>query len=183
LSRLRNEFKNGRANNKIAFLYLTYKQETSLHQLLGSVARQLVDDEMPTPKPLKDLRKKNLNTGRKEPTLQELDELLHELVADKQVFIIVDALDELKADRKKLVNHLSRVHRNIKLLFTSRLLENFEELSEGFKQIEIVAHRNDIHGYIDHVICQSRRLGKFMKLDSTLEEDIKYEVTRKSDGT
>jgi hypothetical protein len=138
---------------------------------------------MPIPQPLKDLRKRHLDAGDTRPTLEELDTLLTDLVIDKQAFVIIDALDELKADRQRVVNHLSRVHQNVKLLFTSRVLENFKGLSQGFKHIEVVAHKDDIHGYVDHVISENRRLRKFMKMDNTLEDNIKHEVTKKSDGT
>jgi hypothetical protein len=180
---LRRQFKDA-PNIRIAFLYLTYKEETSLAQLLGCVAKQLVEDEVPTPKPLKELWEKNVRKGNKvsAPPLDQLDTLLAELAQNKKVFIVVDALDELKTDRQKLVSHLSRIHRHVKLLFTSRLLEDFETLSQGFKQVAIEAHKEDIHGHINDAIRDSTRLQKFMKLDPRLELQIKYEVTRKSDG-
>ncbi|KAF9765951.1 hypothetical protein IL306_001688 [Fusarium sp. DS 682] len=181
---LRQQFKDA-PNIKIAFLYLTYKEETSLAQLLGCVAKQLIEGETPTPKPLRELWEENVRRGNKvsAPPLGQLDTLLAELAQDKKVFIIVDALDELKTDRQKLVEHLSRVHRDVKMLFTSRQLEDFEELSKGFKKIEITAHKEDIHGHIDDVVRGSTRLRKFMKLDSRLELELKHEVTRKSDGS
>jgi hypothetical protein len=53
----------------------------------------LVGDEVPTPKPLKDLWEKNVRRGNKSSALplDQLDTLLAELAKEKKVFIIVDA--------------------------------------------------------------------------------------------
>lgn len=87
LKSLQEQFKHGLEDIRIVYLYLTYKEHPTLNDLLGSIAKQLVNDQTPTPPALKKLWEGKLKKGKNDaPTLSELDDLLAQLVAGKKSF-------------------------------------------------------------------------------------------------
>lgn len=180
-------FKSNNQEPAVAYLYLTYKDQPSLEHLLGSVAKQLLGSSKELPDSLKRIWDKQPGVSdknsvrRHHPSLTELDEILVDVTRGRQVYIIVDALDEYAPElRAELVEHLRKIREDINLLVTSRLLEGLDSMAHGFKRLEVAAQSQDIHEYIDHVIKKHHRLQHMVGTDPNLRKDIRHNVTKKS---
>ncbi|KAK8232542.1 hypothetical protein HDK90DRAFT_555636 [Phyllosticta capitalensis] len=170
---------------QVAFLYLSYKQETSEKNLLGNLASQLIAQRIDLPE-LPDIVQTLWNSEhdktKKEPFQQapefsQLEQLLSALVTN-DTFLVIDALDEFDSSQHhSLLYRLKRIHNaNPNLLITSR-----DKKAEGFDAIDVIANDKDIKKYIEQAISRSR-LSDFMNQDSTLREEITIEVAKKADG-
>ena len=104
-----------------------------------------------------------------------------------EVYIIIDALDEcIDKNGMMLWNELldkleDSVH-NIRLLYTSRHMENAEGVLKNSTQIEIRASEADMKAYVQVRLKANHRLLGFFKKDPKLEEDILEVVVSKADG-
>lgn len=84
----------GEDSFKVAYLYLTYKQQHSLIHLLGSIVRQLVQDDEKLPDIVLKEYTLHKNRGNEAPTQQDLSIMLASLVQDRSLYIV---------DRKSVV--------------------------------------------------------------------------------
>lgn len=170
----------------MAYLYLAYEDRPPLEHLLGSVAKQLLDSTK-LPPSLKRIwnRQRHIfdrnSPSQQHPSLEEVHEILADVTRDRQVYIIVDALDECVPElRVNLVNHLQKISKDINLLVTSRMFEGFDRMAEGFSQIPVAARSDDIQRYIDYVIEKRGGLQDTIKEDPNLRKYIGESVTQKS---
>lgn len=183
LTRVRNQLKGKDDNTGIAYLYLSYKEKQSLEVLIGSVVRQLIQDQDQIPAPAFMLWKEHLRQGSEAPSIQQLTKLFGELVAERPAFIVIDALDECEHHmRHDLIKRLRVEGDRYCLLVTSRYLDEFEEIAKPFVRINITASRADFDTFIDNEIESSRNLTRFSLLKKDLKDDIKHGVWNKSRG-
>ncbi len=98
------------------------------------------------------------------PSVEELSQsLLTTIESFKEVFLVVDALDECSDKlRWDLVEQLDNIQPEVHLLITSRYLDSINEELETFARFEIKAHRSDIELFIDHQIKKNRNLRKIV---------------------
>ncbi|KAJ8127874.1 hypothetical protein O1611_g5761 [Lasiodiplodia mahajangana] len=179
LRELQSNLKRTTESPMIAFLYLSYKNIHTIEQLLGSVIRQLVQNEEPLPQPVTKLWARR-NQGDDAATVKDLTELLKAVVQGRQGYIVIDALDECSPDyRLRLIKALEVESENLSLLVTSRLLD---EISKGFENIPIRANSSDLDLFIDHEIETRSRLKRFSEQDRTLRSEIKDAVRKACDG-
>ncbi len=182
LRELQTNLKQTAESPMIAFLYLSYKNIHTIEQLLGSVIRQLVQNEEPLPQPVTKLWTRR-NQGDDPATVKDLTELLKALVQDRHGYVVIDALDECSPDyRLRLIKVLEAESENLSLLVTSRLLDDFDEISKGFENIPVRADSCDLDLFIDHEIETRPRLKRFSEQDSTLRGEIKEAVRKACDG-
>lgn len=179
------KFKPGRNEPAVVYLYLTYKEQPPLEHLLGSIVRQLVEGSKDKGLPLSiktlwESQRFKTKEHQNHPSLRDLDEILAELTKGRQVYIIVDALDECTPNlRKMLIDHLRKIREDINLLVTSRLLEGLDKMVVGFKRLDVVAQKEDIHKYIDDEITKADRLQDMFTREKDLRKEIRYKVTEK----
>lgn len=172
----------GLSNQKplVAYLYLTYQEQPPLEHLLGSVAKQFLDPSKQHPQLLKRL---SSQSRQQHPSLKEVHEILADVTRDRQVYIIVDALDEYPPDlRDDLVHHLRKIKKDINLFVTSRRFEGFERTARGFERLDIVAQNQDIQEYIDYVIERHSELRNSIDRAPDLRADIGETLIKKSSG-
>lgn len=85
-------------------------------------------------------------------------------------------MDECKDQtRKELLQSLGSIQSRLKILVTSRLLEGWKGLAEGFQKETIRAEDADIQDYIDSCLMTAAILQDHA-------ERIKQEVCKKSKG-
>lgn len=171
---------------RVAYLYLTYKQQHSLVHLLGSIVRQLVQDDEMLPDLV--LKEYNLhkNRGNEAPTQQGLSIMLASLVQQRPLYIVIDGLDECPRDTRRplvqLLQPASFQSLKLNLLITSRLLDEFETLAKGFERIDIKADVRDLDLFIDSKFDDDAYLKGFAEQDPKLQQDVKDAIRKSWDG-
>ncbi|KAK8209223.1 hypothetical protein IWZ01DRAFT_542061 [Phyllosticta capitalensis] len=161
--------------SQVAFLYLSYSESPSVKDLLGCLASQLVrqfGDSSSLP-----LRAKKLSREKKShpPGLKQLEELLLGLLS-ASTFLVVDAMDEFDQQQSgELLKILQKIGAN--LFVTSR-----NRPAQGFEELEIEAHEEDICHYIQERCQQSNKLIRMIERDARLEQEIKDSITSKAAG-
>jgi hypothetical protein len=101
-----------------------------------------------------------------------------------RVFIIIDALDECKAEggcRARLLSEIFTLQAKIKvnLFITSRFIPEVIKKFDESTTLEIRAWREDIAAYLDGHIDQ---LPSFVERNQRLQEDIKTDISDAVDG-
>lgn len=179
---------------KIAFLYIQYLKILPIQHLVGSVVRQLVEDESELPEVILQSYKTHAQNGETSATETLLSAILCDLASQWPVHIVLDALDESRSGAnvvehdsicKRLLKYLvpdAAEKHSISILITSRLLEEFNDLSKNFHRVNIMANDRDIAIFVDHEFKNSSRLGKYARKDPSIRERVKETITRKCDG-
>ncbi|KAH0564805.1 hypothetical protein GP486_001807 [Trichoglossum hirsutum] len=164
----------------IAVIYLKYNDpDQTLGNLLGSLARQLVEDQLVTPKPLQELYERHHARGTP-PSQDDISGMLLSLMEMyTDVFFIIDALDECSEEiRWGLVEKLRGFQPKVRLMITSRFLDSIEEELEGFERLEIKANKADIELFIDQQILKNKNLRRITEKSPAMRDDIKEGVVR-----
>jgi hypothetical protein len=137
----------------VAFLYCNFNRsaEQSIEDLLGSIARQLLQQVASVPSSLADLYEKVGN--RRKPYLEEIYSALETAARLlPRAFIVVDALDECQREsRSHFLRRILELQANhgVNLFMTSRPIT--EILSHFHKDatVEIKAHESDLRLYLE----------------------------------
>ncbi|KAK8187634.1 ankyrin repeat-containing domain protein [Phyllosticta paracitricarpa] len=178
------ELLNSHETCQVAFLYLSYERRQgktpSVKDLLGSLANQLItqrSDSSTLPSCLQVLWNKENKTADpfgNPPGMLQLEDLLSDLSSISKTFIVIDALDEIDSrQRQDLLHHLRRI-KNVSILITSR-----DPSIKDFESVEILAHQEDIHNYIEQ---ECDKLWYLSEQDGDLKTDIKRIITTKANG-
>lgn len=161
-----------------AAIYCDYKDQTNQTtlNLIGSITKQVIQGQSSFFKPLEDLYE-TLRQRSALPTLKDYERLLLSACrAFQNVFLVVDALDELPLDRRKallpiLVNlqqqQLARV------LVTSR--PHAQDIQRAFKQqtkLEIRASNEDVQQLIRTHMDEDEDLFDAMDNDEKMKEEV-----------
>ncbi|KAK8202736.1 hypothetical protein IWZ01DRAFT_515263 [Phyllosticta capitalensis] len=136
----------------VACLFLSYKEKPSLEHLFGSILRQLESSSTEISCAVRCAFQECHKAGRS-LRLCQITDLLSLLTRDRQVFVVVDAMDECDFElRLPLLEHLQSTGNSVKILVTSRILNHLDKLQQGFVKERIEAHDEDLTGYIKHSI-------------------------------
>ena len=102
----------------------------------------------------------------------------------KNVFIIIDALDECPEDgrRRTLISELSNLVPTVRLLAMSRDLPGIRHQLGHAIHLEIKASEKDILSYVDDRITRSERLSSYVARDQNLSKVIQNTVASKACG-
>lgn len=165
----------------VAYLYLSYKSKPNMSELLGSILRQLQQglDIIPQiRREFEECQKAGKCNGKVQRLSEkEIKSLLSHFTAGRKVYIVIDAMDECEYSiREPLLKHLRSIPGEIKILVTSRDLNHFDSLSEGFNRSMIEAHDDDMEEYIGRMIDGSPVLASV----PNLRDEIKAQVKSKS---
>ena len=180
LINLQSQFKEKSA--AIVYIFLSHKEMRSLEQLLGAVARQLIQDVHPMSTETLDLYAKRQPAP---PTKGDLLLLISSLVADRAVYIVVDALDECQDPQisRTLVHELSKIGPDCCILVTSRLTDTSEDIAkESFRKVEVRAQAEDIYCYVKQEIASHPTLRQFASEDRVFERNMQEKISSKSRG-
>ncbi|CAI7587706.1 unnamed protein product [Penicillium pancosmium] len=137
----------------IAYIYCDfqyiYHERQKVNFLLACIIRQLLQSmQKMTPGVLKMFN--NHKSKGTRPSTKELSEaLLSVTKAAQQVFIIIDALDELN-DSKKILDEIFdlQVGEKVSLLATARFIPDIVARFQGMPLLEIQASRDDVSNYL-----------------------------------
>ena len=110
------------------------------------------------------------------PTIDEISQALSTTIGShKEVFCIIDALDECNDDlRLSLVKKMEHLGPKLHVLITSRDMIP-EELYQ-YQRLEIKANRADIELFVEHQIRTNKNLREVINKSPSLSYDIKREV-------
>ncbi|KAK8158611.1 hypothetical protein BKA80DRAFT_311528 [Phyllosticta citrichinensis] len=123
----------------VACLYLSYQKQFELRDLFGSILRQCESNSTEIYSEVRHLFKEYRQHGEsfRPLGLKDIEKLLSKLAENRQVYIIVDAMDECERDvRHRLMECLRSVGESVKMLVTSRVLDQQEDLQNGFVEQE-----------------------------------------------
>ncbi|KAL8967442.1 MAG: hypothetical protein Q9197_005429 [Variospora fuerteventurae] len=162
----------------ITFVYFRYNEtDQTIDNILSSLLKQLLQDSDEIPSDLISLfeRHRDRNTS---PTIDEISQALSTVIdTQKEVFCIIDALDECNDDlRWALIEKLETLGPKLRVLITSRYLDSIAEELEDYQRFEIRANKADIELFIDYQVRRNRNLRKIVEKSPSLRDDIKQGV-------
>lgn len=119
------------------------------------------------------------------PTLDEAFESLQSISASfSQVYLVVDALDELQQDGKLVQTLLSKLSalqdkKHVNLMLTSRDIPHVTENVQSDVKLEVRASDEDVKKYVDGHIDE---LPKLVSRNPILQQSIKDAIVSAVDG-
>lgn len=140
----------------IAYVFCSFRYYDDPRQspdnILASIIRQLIRRLPLLPSTVQLLYEKHRSNGSR-PSFNDLSNILKDVVqtVSKQVFIIIDALDECKpAGISRILNKISETQSfgNLNLLSTSRSVPAIEARFQGKPFLEIRATKDDVMIYL-----------------------------------
>jgi hypothetical protein len=168
----------------IAVIYLKYNEpEQTLDNLLASLLKQLAQEHDSIPDALLNIYEHHRERNTP-PSVDEVFEALSSVIeAYKEVFFIVDALDECPEEvRWGLVEKLQSFQPKVRLMITSRYLDSIAEELADFARFEIKANKADIELFIDYQIRKNRNLRRIVEKSPTLRRDMKIAVVKTAEN-
>ncbi|KAI9860058.1 MAG: hypothetical protein M1813_006406 [Trichoglossum hirsutum] len=173
----------------LTFIYCNHKENLlqRIEYFIGAIVRQLVERRQAIPRDVRNLYEKHRGKGTT-PTCAEYLELLQCLTKEcSEVYVVIDALDEC-IDKKgqiiwnDLLIKLKDSISNLRLLYTSRHIDDLAGILAGSTRIEIHASEADIRAYIQAQVKSKHLLFEFCRQDSNLRNDILQVVVSKAEG-
>ncbi|PHH92415.1 hypothetical protein CDD83_7484 [Cordyceps sp. RAO-2017] len=172
-------------NIGIAYLYIEYRRqaEQKACDLLASVLKQLAQSLSPLPECLTSLC--SVHKARQtRPSFEEILKTLRSLAGfHSRVFILVDALDESRADgaREKLLTELFNLQDacGANLFATSRSIPEISEVFVKSRTLEIRANDADVRKFIDSRILNFKA---FVRQSPEIQEQIRTKIVRSTQG-
>ena len=173
----------------LTFIYCNHKENLlqRIEYFIGAIVRQLVERRQAIPKDVRTLYEKHRGKGTT-PTCVEYLELLQSLTKEySDVYVVIDALDEC-IDKKgqiiwnDLLTKLKNSVSNLRLLYTSRHINDIAGILAGSTRIEIRASEADVRAYIQAQVKSKHLLFEFCRQDSNLQNDILQVVVSKAEG-
>jgi hypothetical protein len=146
----------------------------------------LVEQRRAIPDELRSLYEKHRGKGTN-PTCQEYVDLLQFLAREcSEIYVAIDALDECVDKNGRIIwNGLLSLLKNsvfnLRLLYTSRDIEDIAGVLAGSTRIEIHASEADIQAYVRAQV-NSAGLLPICEQDTELENMIVQAVASKADG-
>ncbi|WJG34361.1 uncharacterized protein FOBCDRAFT_194101 [Fusarium oxysporum Fo47] len=167
----------------IAYIYGNFRRhdEQKLDRLLNGLLKQLVQGQSSMPASVKSLYNKH-NVNKTRASVEEVSTTIQSIAGlHSRIYIIVDALDELKAIdgcRNRFLEEIFKLQAqcSAKFFATSRFIPGITEMFEGGTTIKIRAHDEDVRSFLDSKISQSGQLLQ------THREMIKTEIAKAVDG-
>lgn len=169
----------------IAYIYCDYadRGDQTVENMIASLTKQLSLRTASIPNPVRELYRQ-CNQGKSRPDLSKIMETLKLLCIEfKQVFIVLDALDECDEQaRRSLLAQLEKLDHSISRCFlTSRhhLLDMGKRYGK-YPQIEINAKDQDIHQFLQIKIEEDEGLSDMMKRKQSLKDEVIGTITSKA---
>jgi hypothetical protein len=173
----------------LAFIYCNHKENQSQRNeyFLGAIARQIIERRQVMPNDVHTLYEKHRGKET-QPTCTEYLNLLQHLAKEcSEVYIVIDALDEcIDKDGQliwsDLLTKLKSSVPNMRLLYTSRDIEDTAGILSGSTLIGVHASEADIETYVQGQLQSKIVLLQFCQEDPTLQYNILQAVVSKVDG-
>lgn len=167
----------------VASIYCNFKEEDlqTLQNLLASICVQLCPHRLPDALITLHSTHSIQNTR---PTWKEINPIFKDcLTSHDTVYIIIDALDECsKNTRSFLLKYFETLPSNVRLLVTTRHVDEIARAFHACSRIEIRANDDDLRKYISSRIAGNSRLMDYMRKEPALKEIFCDEIILKADG-
>ena len=169
-------------NAGVAYFYFNYQDERkqTAELVLASLLRQIIESRPEIPKPVSELYKR-IESQQRQLQQQDLEQVILLTCANfKQIFIVIDALDECDNEhRKDLLRSLATFQKiqTVTIFLTSRPHAGQEitrKLGNSL-QIEIGATDNDLRTYLSCKIDESDNVDV---IDEEFKEEIIVKIIR-----
>ncbi|KAK6519660.1 hypothetical protein TWF281_003482 [Arthrobotrys megalospora] len=170
----------------IAYVYFNFKRQIREDEFLAYLLKRLSQASSVLPENVRKLYDQH-KKGKTRPTIEEIWVALGSVMAMYQrLFIAIDALDECQIHevggcRGRILDRLFKLQsgHKVNIFATSRYILDITTRfkDERSTMLEIRAHNEDIRGYLDGQISQSKRA-----LLESHQEEIKEEITKAVDG-
>ena len=163
--------------------YLKHGEQTSLH-LVGSLLKQLAEQQNPLSKSLKDYHDEHKRSNTHPTPARAFEVLKAECDSWSRIFIIVDALDECSekdATRQRLVEGLLSLQgsNRINILVTARPIPSILCEFDAWERLVIRANSADIQKYL---LGQMDRFSKLVVVGEDLQAQIISAIIDAADG-
>ncbi len=173
----------------LAFVYCNHKEKVSqsIEYFVGAIIRQIIERMQVIPEDVRTLYAKHRGKETR-PTRTEYLNLLQSLAKRySEVYLVIDALDECIDDNNKLIwtsllTELKKTVSNLRLLYTSRDIDNRSEILAGSTIIDIQASEADISAYVQGQLQSHNELLGFCRKDPTLKNNILHAIVSRSHG-
>ncbi|KAH6892843.1 ankyrin repeat-containing domain protein [Coprinopsis sp. MPI-PUGE-AT-0042] len=163
----------------VVYVYLRYSEPLAVRDILESLVKQIVErhaDSIPIVQEIYAKHKRE----KTRLSQQDLMSLLSQLIKGKVVYIVLDALDELRSeDRPILIGLLASLH--VKLFITSRPLASLQKRWDQAQVFDITADPSDIDLVIQSFLCQSPDLMTLLD-DSGMKSQVVETIRIKAGG-
>lgn len=174
------------ATVQLVYVYLNYarQDEQNLQQLLASLVQQACQRESQLPDCVKSLYDQH-KEHKTRPSVGELSTALQSVMtAHARVFVLVDALDECRATdgcQSSFLKMLANLQQNCgaSIFLTSRLVPDDIHEFRRVRSVDISANAGDILEYLN---SQVFRLPRVVRESQELQEHVRTEILRASDG-
>jgi hypothetical protein len=159
----------------------------SVEYFLGAIVRQLMERKLTIPDQVRSLYE-NHHGKETKPTCQDYVDLLQLLAREfLEVYVVIDALDEC-VDKNGhiiwsgLLFKLKSTVSNLRLLYTSRDIEDIAGILTGSTRIEIRASEVDIEAYVQAQIKTTESLLHICEQHAELQNTIPRAIASKAEG-
>lgn len=170
----------------VAAMYCNFKerdQQSPVNLLAGYCVQLIQQVQKPLGVVLADVYKKH-NSGKTRPVWEDIVRIFEGTTQSLDaVYLVVDALDECSEHaRKLLLEYFKVIPANTRLLVTTRHIDEVTREFRDSLKVEIRADPSDLEKYITSRIADNRRLGGYVRDDSSLQPYICDKVTTMADG-
>ncbi|KAL9036456.1 MAG: hypothetical protein Q9180_004290, partial [Flavoplaca navasiana] len=157
--------------------------QTPENLLAGACVQLAQQSSGPLPRALVDVHESHSKL-RTRPNCAEVLKILDEVVHDfNTVYLVIDALDESsEQNRNTLLKQTKALSGNIRLLVTTRHVDDIVNRFRNCPRIEIRATDADLTKYISSRVSTENRLGRILRDHPPLENQLCKRVTAKADG-
>lgn len=166
------------------YMYCFYKDraQQSINNIIAGLLKQLIQTLKSVPDPIKDLYESSMRKNIR-PKQEDLSNLLRtELRRFRQVFIVVDALDEYSESQpaqESLLDELQSLRRISNLMVTSRPVSPFVDAFDDAMHIAVSADNADVRRYLT---SQMSSLPRCVRNKPALQELIVHTITGAVEG-
>ena len=190
IERLQRNYEILKSNASIAYVYCDYKDQVqqTFENIIASLLRQLVQNptRMPLSKEVEALYDAHVRDSTT-PSLSSLyNTLKSEIRRDKQVFVIIDALDEClenTGSRARLIRMVADLTPEIKLFVTSRPHLNLVDHLPNVRRLDVLASDGDIRKFVQERLSDINiELGRIVEGKSAFQKEIVDTVIAKARG-
>ena len=173
-------------NIPVTYIYCDYRrqQEQTPENLLASVLKQLLQHRILVPEIVMKSYDHHVNSGTR-PSLDDIGDMLKVTATDfRQIYVVVDALDELPVSHRACQNLLANLRslqeaQNVSFMMTSRFIPQIDHELQDSLFLEIRANNEDIKKYIYGRICD---LTTSAQNNLILQDDIANSIVDVVDG-
>jgi hypothetical protein len=168
----------------VAYLFCSYKEQTSVPSLLAALLKQLVQSRPDMAAQATHLYKDH-SKRKSRPSLDEILQVLKSVCSSyAAVHIVVDALDECadaESARSRLIDKLRELQRttDVRLMCTARFIPEITQKFESNPMLEVRASEEDVRRF---VAGQLTRLPNCVQRDEELKHAIQDKIIEAVDG-